>query len=68
MINTAGFNTLLRAALDKAREQEKADGCWECAFADVEEWQMPCSRCKRNCKDYWRPAREEGEEDGEKET
>lgn len=62
MINTAEFKTLLIAALDEALEQAKADGCWKCGFAEKEEWELPCSRCKRGCKDYWRPAREEGDE------
>lgn len=32
-----------------------ADGCQGCAFElDVEEWELPCVKCKRNCKDYWR--------------
>ena len=35
-----------------------ADGCHGCAFEPMEEWEMPCSRCKRNCKDYWRKAYE----------
>lgn len=57
------FNELLKAALDKAREQAKADGCWKCAFVEREEWELPCSDCKRNHKDYWRAkSREEGGE------
>lgn len=56
------FNSLLRDALDKAREQAMADGCWECAFVEKAEWEMPCSRCKRNCKDYWR-AKPQNEDD-----
>jgi len=31
-----------------------ADGCSGCAFYDRDEWEMPCERCKRNSKDYWR--------------
>lgn len=31
-----------------------ADGCSGCAFESAEEWEMPCRKCKRNCKDYWR--------------
>ena len=31
-----------------------AKGCNDCAFADTEEWEEPCKRCKRNCRDYWR--------------
>lgn len=30
------------------------DGCEGCVFADVEEWEMPCCKCKHGCKDYWR--------------
>ncbi len=33
----------------------KADGCSGCAFVGTEEWDMPCAKCKRNSKDYWRP-------------
>ena len=36
-------------------EAKKAGGCNGCAFEDYEEWDMPCVKCKRNCKDYWRP-------------
>lgn len=44
-------------------EQSNADGCRDCAFVDVEEWEMPCNKCKRNCKDYWRKkAESEGNE------
>jgi hypothetical protein len=32
-------------------------GCDGCAFEDVEEWEMPCAKCMRNCKDYYRRAR-----------
>lgn len=34
-----------------------ADGCVGCAFSGVEEWDMPCAKCKRNSKDYWRPVK-----------
>ena len=34
--------------------KENADGCVGCAFEDTESWQLPCSACMRNCKDYWR--------------
>lgn len=33
-----------------------ADGCSGCAFESTKEWEMPCAKCKRNCKDYWRSA------------
>lgn len=29
-------------------------GCDGCTFEDVEEWEMPCLKCKRNCKDYYK--------------
>ena len=34
--------------------QLNADGCKGCAFEEIEEWEMPCCKCKRSCKDYWR--------------
>ena len=37
-----------------ALEREDADGCEGCAFTDVEEWEMPCRKCRRANKDYWR--------------
>lgn len=40
-------------------DAQDADGCEGCAFEDRDEWEMPCARCKRNCKDYWRPKKEE---------
>lgn len=33
---------------------DKESGCTGCAFEDVNEWEMPCAKCKRGCKDYWR--------------
>ena len=42
-------------------EKSNADGCRYCAFEDVEEWEMPCNKCKRNCKDYWRKKAESEE-------
>lgn len=29
-------------------------GCAACVYADKEEWEMPCVKCSRRCKDYWR--------------
>lgn len=43
--------------LAKAEKKEEADGCQGCAYIDVEEWEMPCRKCQRACKDYWRPAK-----------
>lgn len=39
---------------EEAKEKMNADGCEGCAFDTVNEWEMPCAKCKRNCKDYWR--------------
>lgn len=41
-------------ALEKQMKKENADGCSGCAFENVEEWEMPCRKCSRNCKDYYR--------------
>lgn len=40
--------------MQKDIEIAEADGCEGCAFTDVNEWEMPCVKCKRGCKDYWR--------------
>ena len=53
MINPE-FNEILSAALDKAKEIAKANECAGCAFQLTEEWELPCRKCKRNCKDYYR--------------
>ena len=50
------------AELKKVLDAYLADGCYDCAYADVEEWNMPCARCKRNSKDYWRKGAERREE------
>ncbi len=41
-------------ALMKCAELSEADGCAGCAFAGTVEWEMPCRKCCRNSKDYWR--------------
>ena len=41
---------------DETKEREQADGCQGCAFESTEEWEMPCAKCRRACKDYWRRA------------
>ena len=28
--------------------------CKNCIFYEVEEWEMPCNKCKHCCKDYYR--------------
>lgn len=48
------FDNALKAVIAEFEKQE-ADGCQGCAFTDVEEWEMPCRKCRRACKDYWRP-------------
>ena len=45
--------------LDIAIEQCNAAGCMGCAYYSNEEWEEPCRRCKRNCKDYWRRGEQE---------
>lgn len=44
----------MRLILQVAEEKARADGCIGCAFDSIEEWQEPCCKCSRNCKDYWR--------------
>lgn len=31
-----------------------AEGCVGCAYESTEEWLLPCCKCRRNSKDYWR--------------
>lgn len=38
----------------EAMENGEGNGSNGCAFADKEEWEMPCEKCKRNQRDYWR--------------
>lgn len=45
---------LIQGRVDARVMKENADGCRGCAFEQVESWELPCNRCKRNCKDYWR--------------
>ena len=40
--------------LEAIIEKDNADGCVGCAFIDTEDWELPCAKCKRACKDYWR--------------
>lgn len=35
-----------------------AEGCVGCAYESTEEWLLPCCKCKRNSKDYWRAKNE----------
>lgn len=38
-------------------DRQEADGCEGCEFIKTEMWEMPCKKCKRNHKDYWRAAK-----------
>lgn len=40
---------LIQAWIDR----QEADGCEGCKYIDTPEWEMPCAKCKRACKDYW---------------
>lgn len=47
---------IIQTALDRVR----SDGCTGCAFYDRDEWEMPCCKCIKTSKDYWRaPIRED---------
>lgn len=35
-----------------------ADGCVGCAHESTVEWELPCRKCQRNSKDYYRRAEE----------
>ena len=35
-----------------------ADGCVGCAYESTVEWELPCRKCQRNSKDYYRRAEE----------
>ena len=52
-VNSMNTEDIIRI-LDLALEQEKAEACDGCVYADTEEWEEPCKRCKRNYRDYWR--------------
>ena len=45
---------VIQGRVDARVMKENADGCCGCAFEYVESWQMPCEKCKRNSRDYWR--------------
>lgn len=47
------------------RMKENADGCIGCSFENLEEWEMPCRKCSRGNKDYWRAKRTLAEMKGE---
>lgn len=49
-------DNLLSEIAKLIEEAAKADACSGCAFFEADEWEMPCCKCKRNSKDYWRPS------------
>ena len=51
-IEKLGDSAFAQGYIDGLNAQES--GCDGCAFEDVDEWEMPCGKCKRGCKDYWR--------------
>lgn len=63
VIGDLEWKITLTKALEKQMMKENADGCKGCAFENVNEWELPCAKCKRNSKDYWRAKR--GDEDAE---
>lgn len=44
----------LKTIIESVEEKINADGCKGCAFEENDEWQMPCAKCRRAMKDYWR--------------
>lgn len=45
---------IIQGRVDARIMKENADACSDCAFEHVEDWELPCAKCMRNCKDYWR--------------
>lgn len=45
---------LIQGRVDARVMKENVVGCTGCAFERVELWEMPCRRCKRISRDYWR--------------
>ena len=44
------LTNLVRAWIDA----QKADACMGCVYLGQEDWKMPCAKCSRACKDYWK--------------
>lgn len=42
--------------LQKVLDSYLADGCSGCAYESTVDWELPCRKCKRNSRDYWRRA------------
>lgn len=45
---------IIQGRLDAKTMKENSDGCIGCAFVNVNSWEMPCEKCKRNAYDYWK--------------
>lgn len=54
LLNDIGDAAYVQGYNAGLNDNYKESGCNECAFEDVDEWNMPCAKCKRGCKDYWR--------------
>lgn len=44
----------LHTMVEKEFFMDCVQQCHGCAYEDTEEWKMPCCKCKRACKDYYR--------------
>lgn len=40
--------------MEEMLDKKNADGCDGCAHVDVREWELPCAKCSRCNKDYYR--------------
>lgn len=52
--NRGYIQGIKQGKVDARAMKANADGCNGCAYEQIEEWNLPCSKCARNCKDYWR--------------
>lgn len=57
--SAVGVDTWAIDELRKVLEAYTSEGCTDCVFEDKEEWEFPCTICKRNYKDYWRAEEED---------
>ena len=50
----------IKKSLDKKETNlNQFEGCAGCTYETVEEWNLPCCKCSRCCKDYYRRAKNE---------
>lgn len=52
----------IKESLDKKEITNQFKGCFGCVYEAVEEWNLPCCKCARGCKDYYRGAKNESEQ------